>query len=237
MHKHTALIAAGMVAGSIVAVAPAPATSPTDRLTTFLFDARSAKGLVALTQGTSGAELSFHLYGLAARTKYKLVVSSRGCTSAKGTITSRTFRTDARGFYWDPIAVQSNAVPATARIVRASTGKVVSCNTQPRSGLPPVSVSKLTNASPGVLTVSQGPASWQIAMSIAGLKSQKTYQLFALDGGCSESSPLVAAEFFRSARNGAALLDFNPPREAGKVIRSVAVIERANLEVVFCKVL
>lgn len=230
-----ALVGAVLVAPMITG--PAPAVSPTDRVTAALFDAESGKGLVALTQGPSGSEVSFQLFGLKPKTKYRLVVSSRGCTSSKGTIVSRAFRTDGRGAYWDPAAVRSTAEVASMRIVRKSNGRTVACNTDPQVMQPLVTVSKITNASPGVLVVSRAPGAWRIKLSLGGLKAKATYQLVGLEGGCSRTAPVVAANLFKADRKGAALVDLAPVAEAGRTLTAVGVLERPSGQVVFCKVL
>ncbi len=235
MGRTTVLFAAVLVAGSTLIASPAPSVGPTDTVTTALFDADSGKGLVAVGQGSTGAELAFHLFGLKPRTKYRLVVSSRGCSSSRGTITSKGFRTDRKGVVWDPVPVPGTDTPRSARIVRARDGKVIACNTQLNTPTPPPDVLKLTNASPGLLVVVRSRLNWRISMSIGGLKARERYQLGVLEGGCSTSSPALASTLFTSNGKGAALVDFAPAPQANRTIGAVGLIRRSNGQVVFCK--
>jgi hypothetical protein len=237
MRTATGFVVAGLVAGSVLVASPAPATSPNDRVTSFLIDARGGKGLVALTQGTGGSELAFNLFGLKPRTQYRLIVSSRGCASARGTITSKTFRTTPRGSVWDPAEVQSTATPRSARIVRVLTGRTVACSNQPRSSNPPPDVTKLTNASPGLLVVAQNPPQWQVTLSITGLRRNQTYQLLLQSGGCATPGTLLAGDLFTADARGAALIDYRTPAVAGQSIGWVSFLQRSNLQTVFCETL
>lgn len=221
----------GVLTASALVATPAAAA---DNVTAFLFDAESGAGVVAVTHGAT-AELAFNLTGLSPKTRYTLVVSSKGCSSSKGTIIRRTFRTTADGVYWDPAPVLSSASAQSARVVRG--GKTVLCAARPLPRTLRTDASKITNASPGVLVVGQGAQRWRVSMSLGGLSPQSAYRVVALEGGCSATAPILKRGAFRSDAKGAALVDLKTAAVAGKSISAVGVVQRSNGEVVFCKVL
>jgi hypothetical protein len=233
------IAAVGLGVATSLLAAPVPAGAAAGgEITSFLFDADSGKGLVALSQNGSRAELSFQFFGLRPRTEYRLVVSSRGCTSAKGTIVSRDFRTNPRGSSWDPVAVQSTARPASARLVRPATGRTVACEDAPDVAAPALGdVSKIANATPGVLVVNPTVANWRVRLSLGGLMSSATYQLFAFEGPCARNAPVLGSEVFKASRKGTALRQLDIAAVPGKSIGSVGVLRRGQKQVVFCSTL
>ena len=230
MHKVVGVLAGGFIASLLVG-APATGAASSDSTTSFLFDSGAGKGVVTLTQGAAGTELAFNLYGLKPSTKYRLVVSSQGCDSNSGTMTSRAFRTTSRGSTWDPVTVNSAATPRSARIVRASSGRTVICTNRAH---PATSSVKIRNATPGVLAVLQGGDTWRMSLSVGGLRAATKYSMVALEGGCDPSSPVIKRGTFRSTSKGFALVDVRTPALAGSTIGAVAVIQRSTSEVVFC---
>lgn len=215
--------------GCVALCAPAHAA---DGVNYAVDNAGSGKGVVALTS----TDLSFQFYGLRPNTRFKLVISSKGCASGKGVITGKAFRTNARGFYWDPAPVRVTAVPRTAKIMRGS--KTVGCAPMVQAQDDLTSrVSKIGNATPAILVVDQTPSTWRTAMSITGLRKNAAYQLVGLNGPCARTSPVVVNRSFTANSKGAALVDTSVPAVAGQSILSVGVQQVSNQEVVFCKTL
>jgi hypothetical protein len=223
MRMRMVIKALGVLAASALLAGPATAA---DGGAAFVFDADSGKGVVAIS---ADSELSFNLFGLKPNTRYRVIVSSRGCSSLKGTIVKRSFRTDSLGVAWDPVDVQSTATPKSARIMRGD--RMVACSVDSD---PQPDVTKITNASPGLLAVSQNTDQWRISLSIGGLRPQKAYRIVALEGTCSNTAPVLKRGSFRSTVKGAAMVDLKTAPVAGTSIGAVAVARKGG-QLIFCE--
>lgn len=199
-----------------------------DSVSFALFDADSGKGLVAL----SPSGLSFQFFGLRPSTRFRVVVSSKGCASSKGVLASKSFRTSPRGVVWDPVPVRATAVPRTAKIVRGA--KVIGCAPMAQTDDEGDAL-KIGNASPAVVVVDQSASTWRAAMSISGLRKNASYQLVGLNGPCARTTPVVFNQAFAANRQGAALVDATAAAVPGSSIQSVAVVRGADQQVIFCK--
>lgn len=217
------------IAGAALIAAMATPAAAQD--VSFLFDADSGKGLLTLDASQQSTELSFHLFGLRAKTKYRAVVSSESCRSTAGTIVSRGFTTNARGFGWDPIPIASSAAPKTARIVRVSNGKTVACSTSVRTGLD-VSTIKIDSPKKGLLEVAQDGGQARITLSVSQLRRSSTYRVVALGGLCARTSPVLLTGSLSTDSAGSGLVQVNGA--AASAVGAVA-LRAPNGKVVFCR--
>ncbi len=220
-----ALALAGI--GCLTLAAPAQAA---DGVSYGLYQAGAGKGIVVLEP--SG--LSFQFFGLRPSTRYRVVVSSKGCASTKGVITQKTFRTNPRGVVWDPAPVRSNAVPRSAKLVRA--GKTVGCAPLAQSDDEETGL-KIAGRSPAVVVISQSPTTWRTSMTVTGLTPNGAYQVVGLGGPCARTSTPVTKQTFTANAKGAALVDASVAAVAGQSIVSVAVLDASGQQVIFCKAL
>ena len=218
-----------MVAGIGLLAVCGPAQAA-DGVSYARYDAGAGKGVVVLAP----TGLAFQFSGLRSSTRYRLAISSKGCASSKGVITSKSFRTTPKGVSWDPAPVRATAVPRSAKVLRG--GKVVGC-TPMVQGVGEPGYLKVGNASPAIVVVDQSASTWRTLTSVTGLRKNAGYRLVGLAGPCSRDSQVVVNQAFTANGKGAALVDASTAPVPGQLIKSVAVTQSSNGQVVFCKTL
>lgn len=216
------IVGAGLALGGVSA-------SPTD--TGYLFPlSGGTSGLVMVSQGPAGSELSFNVAGLKPRLKYTMVVSSKRCGANKGTLMKRAFRTDGRGMSWDPVRARVTAPPASVRITRA--GKTITCQSRPTVILPMVTTIKVAKPK-AVIVVARNASAASIAVS--GLQANKQYQFVAAQGGCTPGARGLLVGNFTTDRQGFGVAQLQSAVQPGVGVDAVAVIDRARSKAVFCR--
>lgn len=222
------------VGAALFLAGPAVAASPTDTLTEFIIPSGPGKGLIAVTQGPAGSELSFMVAGLSPRTKYTMVISSKGCRSSKGTLVRRGFTTDGRGVAWDPVLSRATATPKSVRILKGR--QMIVCNPAGHTHRPLVSAIKVT-APKALVSVSRASTMWTASVAVGGLTKNTRYQFAAVQGGCTAGARTLMQGFFTTDRKGFGVLDLQESAMPGFTIDAVGVLNRATGKVMFCQTL
>ncbi len=230
MKKALAVTTGMAVAGGLFMAGPVgAAVAPTDTVTQFMFPMGLGEGLVTMVQGST-SELAFSLSGFRPNTRYTLTVSSRGCSSSKGVLARQSFRTDGRGLGWDPVGVRASARPKSVRLTQGKRPLV--CNPLALRLGHPVTTIKVT-APKGLLTVSQTPDEWQVALAVGDLKRSAAYRFVGLQGGC--AGTVIVDVPTRSNRRGFATLDFKRTPIRDKSMDAAGMVDPATGQQLFCQ--
>lgn len=227
---------ASVVAGTttvLLLAGPVAAVQPADDLTEFMIPNGPGAGLIAVSRGVSGSQVDFTVSGLQSRTKYTMVVSKKGCATARGTIVRGAFITDRRGVALHSLRTRSDAKPKSVRILKGR--QMIECNPVGTRRKPPVGV--VTVGQPkAVVTISQA-SMWSAALAVAGLDKNTRYHFAGVQGGCASNAKTLIQGRFTTDRKGFGMLNLQVSPKAGYAIDSVLVEEQSTAEVAFCETL